>query len=160
MMSSNGFKAVMDIDVLGTFIACRASFERLKKPGGCILNMSAPQASSAYAMQAHVCVAKAGVDMLTRTLALEWGGVGIRVNSISPGPIEGTEGMDRLAPDLETRAKLEKVLPLQRFGTKDEVAQLALFLASEAASYITGSIFSIDGGMGIVGGAAFTQLMG
>jgi NAD(P)-dependent dehydrogenase (short-subunit alcohol dehydrogenase family) len=152
-MSSNGFKAVLEIDVLGTFNACRAAFERLKKPGACVLNISAPQAAMPYAMQAHVCAAKAGVDMLTKTLALEWGGVGVRVNSIWPGPIEGTEGMERLTPDAGSRAKVSAKLPLQRFGTKDEVAQLALFLASDAAAYITGGIFPVDGGMALMGGA-------
>jgi NAD(P)-dependent dehydrogenase (short-subunit alcohol dehydrogenase family) len=160
MMSSNGFKAVLEIDVLGTFNACRAAFEFLRKPGASIINVSAPQATVPYAMQAHVCAAKAGVDMLTRTLALEWGGVGVRVNSISPGPIAGTEGMERLAPDLESRARMEKALPLQRFGTKDDIAQLALFLASDAASYITGSVLTCDGGMTLLGGAVFNNLMG
>lgn len=152
MMSSNGFKAVMDIDVLGTFNACRAAFERISKPGGVIIAISAPQAQVAYPMQAHVCAAKAGVDMLVKTLAMEWGPAGIRVVSIWPGPIDETEGMQRLAGDADVRKKLEQTLPLQRLGTKDEVAQLALFLASPAAQYVTGSIHQVDGGMSLVGG--------
>ncbi|MBL8955336.1 MAG: SDR family oxidoreductase [Myxococcaceae bacterium] len=155
LMSSGGFKAVLEIDVLGTFNACRAAFERLKKPGACVLNISAPQAWVPMPMQAHVCAAKAGVDMLTKTLALEWGPAGVRVNSIAPGPIAETEGMDRLAPEGESRKKLEGHLPLQRFGRKDEVAQLALFLASEAGAYATGSVFTLDGGMSLVGGGLF-----
>lgn len=160
MLSSNGFKAVLEIDVLGTFNACRAAFEKLNKPGACILNISAPQAWIPYPMQAHVCAAKAGVDMLTRTLALEWGGAGVRVNSISPGPIAETEGMDRMAPDEATRNKLTALLPLPRFGTKDDVAKMALFLASDAASYVTGSIFSVDGGISLLGGGVFQSVMG
>jgi NAD(P)-dependent dehydrogenase (short-subunit alcohol dehydrogenase family) len=156
-MSSNGFKAVLDIDVLGTFNACRAAFEKFKTPGACVINISAPQASVAYPMQSHVCAAKAGVDMLTRTLALEWGGAGIRVNSISPGPIDETEGMSRLAGDAEARKKVESTVPLQRLGTKDDIANLALFLASEAASYVTGSVYACDGGMQLMGGT-FMQL--
>ncbi len=152
MMSSNGFKAVLDIDVLGTFNACRAAFERLVKPGASVIAISAPQAQVAYPMQAHVCAAKAGVDMLVKTLAMEWGPAGVRVMSIWPGPIAGTEGMDRLAGDAESKKKIEQMLPLQRFGTRDEVAQLALFLASPAASYITGSVHSADGGMALLGG--------
>lgn len=159
-MSSNGFKAVLEIDVLGTFHACRAAFERLNKPGACILNISAPQASIPYPMQAHVCAAKAGVDMLTKTLAFEWGPAGVRVNSISPGPITQTEGMDRLTPDAESRAKVEKLLPLQRFGTRDDVAGLCVFLASEAGAYCTGGVHSIDGGMALIGGAMMSSLMG
>jgi NAD(P)-dependent dehydrogenase (short-subunit alcohol dehydrogenase family) len=151
-MSSNGFKAVMDIDVLGTFNACRAAFDRLVKPGAVILAISAPQAQVAYPMQAHVCAAKAGVDMLVKTLAMEWGPAGVRAMSIWPGPIDETEGMQRLAADPEIRKRVEQALPLQRFGTKDDVAQLALFLASPAAKYVTGSIHSVDGGMALCGG--------
>ena len=152
MMSSNGFKAVMDIDVLGSFNACRAVFERMTKPGGVIIAISAPQAQVPYPMQAHVCAAKAGDDMLMKTLAMEWGPVGVRVMSIWPGPIDDTEGMQRLAGDPAVKEKVEKALPLQRFGTKDEVAQLALFLASPAAKYITGSVHAVDGGMSLIGG--------
>jgi NAD(P)-dependent dehydrogenase (short-subunit alcohol dehydrogenase family) len=151
-LSSNGFKAVMDIDVLGTFNACRAAFERLVKPGAVVLAISAPQAQVPYPLQAHVCAAKAGVDMLVKTLAMEWGPSGVRVNSIWPGPIDETEGMTRLAGDPEIRKRVEQALPLQCFGTKDDVAQLALFLASPAAKYVTGSIHCVDGGMALCGG--------
>jgi NAD(P)-dependent dehydrogenase (short-subunit alcohol dehydrogenase family) len=151
-LSSNGFKAVMDIDVLGTFNACRAAFERLVKPGAVVLAISAPQAQVPYPLQAHVCAAKAGVDMLVKTLAMEWGPSGVRVNSIWPGPIDDTEGMARLAGDPEIKKRVEQALPLQCFGTKDDVAQLALFLASPAAKYVTGSIHCVDGGMALCGG--------
>jgi NAD(P)-dependent dehydrogenase (short-subunit alcohol dehydrogenase family) len=159
-MSSNGFKSVLEIDVLGTFNACRAAFEHLRKPGACVLNISAPQAYLPMAMQAHVCAAKAGVDMLTRTLAIEWGGAGVRINSITPGPIEDTEGMRRLAPSDEGREKFTRILPLQRFGTKQDIAQLALFLASDAASYITGSIMVCDGGQSLLGSGLMLQALG
>lgn len=151
-MSSNGFKAVMDIDVLGTFNACRAGFDRLVKPGACVVAISAPQAQVAYPMQAHVCAAKAGVDMLVKTLAMEWGPAGVRVVSIWPGPIDETEGMQRLAGDPDTRKRVIDALPLRRFGTKDDVAQLAVFLASPAAQYVTGSVHAVDGGMALCGG--------
>jgi NAD(P)-dependent dehydrogenase (short-subunit alcohol dehydrogenase family) len=156
-MSSNGFKAVMDIDVLGTFNACRAAFERFKTPGAAIINISAPQGSVPYAMQSHVCAAKAGVDMLTRTLAMEWGGAGIRVNSISPGPIDDTEGLTRLTANEDAKKAMMQRLPIPRAGTKDDIANLALFLASDAASYITGSVYSCDGGMQLLGGALMTM---
>jgi NAD(P)-dependent dehydrogenase (short-subunit alcohol dehydrogenase family) len=151
-LSSNGFKAVVDIDLVGTFNAARAAFEHLSKPGGCIIAISAPQAGVPYPMQAHVCAAKAGVDMLVKTLAMEWGPAGVRVVSIWPGPIEETEGMQRLAAHPEVQAKVAATLPLQRFGTKNEVAQLALFLASDAARYCTGGVYTVDGGMALVGG--------
>ncbi|XXF76681.1 SDR family oxidoreductase [Myxococcaceae bacterium GXIMD 01537] len=158
-MSSNGFKAVMEIDVLGTYNACRAAFEHLRKPGACVINISAPQAYLPMALQAHVCAAKAGVDMLAKVLAIEWGGTGVRVNCITPGPIDDTEGMRRLAPGEEGRQKLAQALPLQRFGTRDDIAQLALFLASPAASYITGAVMVCDGGQSLLGGGVFLQAL-
>jgi len=158
-MSSNGFRAVLEIDTLGTFHACQAAFEHLNKPGASILNISAPQAYQPMAMQAHVCAAKAGVDMLTRTLAIEWGGLGIRVNGISPGPIEGTEGMERLAPGDQAKEAVRRALPLQRMGTPADIAQLALFLSSDAASFITGSVFNCDGGQSLIGGAALLSAL-
>lgn len=157
-MSSNGFKAVVDIDLLGTFNACRAGFEHLRKPGASVINVSAPQAFMPTAMQAHVCAAKSGVDMITRVLAIEWGGAGVRVNSISPGPVADTEGMRRLTPTDEARAKAESAIPVGRFAQANEIADVAFFLASPAASYVTGSVFVCDGGWSLMGsGAAFAM---
>lgn len=98
------------------------------------------------AMQAHVCAAKAVIDMLTRVLAIEWGRDGIRVNSVIPGPIEATEGMARLAPSPQAIQKVARSVPLGRFGTRQEVADLVMFLASARAAYITGAIMPVDGG--------------
>ncbi|MET0401290.1 MAG: SDR family oxidoreductase [Cystobacter sp.] len=159
-MSSNAFKSVLEIDVLGTFNTCRAAFEHLRKPGASIINISAPQAYLPMAMQSHVCAAKAGVDMITRSLAIEWGGAGVRVNSIVPGPIDDTEGMRRLTPGEGAREKLTQILPLQRFGTKQDIAQLALFLSSDAASYITGSLMVCDGGQSLLGSGLLLQSLG
>jgi NAD(P)-dependent dehydrogenase (short-subunit alcohol dehydrogenase family) len=150
-MSANGFKAVIDIDLLGTFNTCRAAFEHLKRPGASIINISATQAFIPMPMQAHVCAAKAGVDMLTKCLAIEWGPEGVRVNSIAPGAVDDTEGMRRLAPTPEIRKQLTRAIPLQRFATKDEIADLALFLSSDAANFITGSIVVCDGGQSLAG---------
>jgi len=149
-MSANGFKAVIDIDLLGTFNTCRASYEYLRRPGASIIAISASHATMPVAWQAHVCAAKAGVDLLTRTLAIEWGPDGIRANCITPGPTDDTEGMRRLAPTPEVRRKVEENVPLRRFGTKDELADLALFLCSDAASYITGAVYVCDGGQSLV----------
>lgn len=153
VMSSRGFKAVLDIDVLGTFHAARAAFEHLRKPGAVVLNISAPQATVAYPLQSHVCAAKAGVDMITKTLALEWGPLGVRVISISPGPIDDTEGMRRLTPDEDSRQRAMDAMPLRTFGTRDDIANLCLFCASSAGRFITGTVLSCDGGMSLVGGA-------
>jgi NAD(P)-dependent dehydrogenase (short-subunit alcohol dehydrogenase family) len=154
-MSANAFKSVVDIDVLGTFNACRAAFQFLARPGASIVNVSAPQAFLPIAMQSHVCAAKAGVDMLTKTLAVEWGAQGVRVNSLVPGPTDETEGMSRLAQTEDTRQRMVKTVPMGRLGTKAELADLALYLVSDAASYITGAIFICDGGQSLVGGGAW-----
>jgi NAD(P)-dependent dehydrogenase (short-subunit alcohol dehydrogenase family) len=158
-MSAHGFKSVIDIDLLGTFNAARAAFEHLRKPGAAVINISAPQASVPMAYQSHVCAGKAGVDMITRTLAIEWGPLGIRVNSVTPGPIADTEGMKRLTPTAEMAAALAKALPLQRYGEKEEIAELAMFLASDAAKYITGAVVPCDGGSCLVGSGAWAQAL-
>src|SRR3954463_10324740 len=150
-ISANGFKAVIDIDLLGTFNTCRAVFEHLRRPGASIINISAMQAFTPMPFQAHVCAAKAGVDMLTKCLAIEWGSQGVRVNSIAPGAVDGTEGMQRLAPTPEIRKQFTRGIPLQRFATKDEIADLALFLASEGAKFMTGAVVVCDGGQSLAG---------
>ena len=150
-MSSNGFKAVMDIDLLGTFNTCRAAHQYLQKPGASILAISASQATVPVAHQAHVCAAKAGVDLLIKTLAIEWGPEGVRCNCITPGPTDDTEGMRRLVPTDEARARSIRQVPLRRYGTKDELADLALFLSSGAAAYMTGAVYYCDGGSAIAG---------
>ena len=150
-MSANGFKAVVDIDLLGTFNTVRAAYPFLEKPGASVLCISAGHAFNAIPQQAHVCAAKAGIDMLMRCLAIEWGPTGVRVNCITPGPTDDTEGMRRLAPDESSRGRVAANVPLGRFGTKDELADLALFLCSSAAAYITGSVYLCDGGSSISG---------
>lgn len=150
-MSPNGFKSVVDIDLLGTFHTCRFGFEHLRKPGASIVAISAPQAGLPTAFQAHVCAAKAGVDMLVRTLALEWGGAGVRVNAIWPGAVDGTEGMDRLAPDVERREDMAARIPLGGFADVSDIAEMALFLCSSSARYVTGSVFVCDGGLSLIG---------
>ena len=145
-MSANAFKAVIDIDLLGTFNVLRASHQYLRKPGASLISITAGQAVQPMLHQAHVCAAKAGVNMLTKCLALEWGGEGIRVNAISPGPIADTEGMRRLTPTPELEEACKRSIPLGKYGEKIDIAELAIFLASEGARYITGSIFECDGG--------------
>jgi NAD(P)-dependent dehydrogenase (short-subunit alcohol dehydrogenase family) len=150
-LSPNGFKTVVDIDLLGTFHVMRAAYAHLAKPGASIISISAPQALTPMALQVHVCAAKAGVDMVTKVLAIEWGPEGIRVNSIVPGPIDGTEGMARLAPDEASRQAVIGSVPLRRMGTTDDVAELCLFLASDAARYVTGAVIPVDGGWSAAG---------
>lgn len=148
-MSANAFKAVVDIDLLGTFNTCRAAYQHLRRAGASIVNISAGQAFRAMPLQSHVCAAKAGVDMISRTLALEWGSEGVRVNSVTPGAVDNTEGMRRLAADPAVRESVLSRIPLGRFAQSDDVADLCLFLASPAASYITGAVLVCDGGLSL-----------
>lgn len=158
-MSVNGFKSVVDIDLMGTFHVMQSAFPYLAKPGASVINISAPQAFLAMPMQSHVCAAKAGVDMLTRTLALEWGAAGIRVNSIAPGPIAGTEGMRRLAPTEKIEAQVVRSVPLQRFGQAAEIGNAAMFLSSEQGAYISGIVMPVDGGWSVAGASAAALAM-
>jgi NAD(P)-dependent dehydrogenase (short-subunit alcohol dehydrogenase family) len=151
-MSARAFRTVVDIDLNGTFHVLRAAYEFLRKPGASVINISASQSYTPTKYQAHVCAAKAGVDMLTRVLALEWGSAGVRVNSIVPGPIGDTEGIRRLAPTPEAAARMASIVPLQRMGTTDDIANMALFLSSERARYVTGTIIPVDGGISLIGG--------
>lgn len=144
-MSPNGFGTVVDIDLKGTFNVCRAAFEQLKEHRGQILNISATLHYLGTPMQLHVSAAKAGVDALTRNLAVEWGRFGIRVNVIAPGPIEDTEGMTRLVPE-PIRERLKKAVPLHRFGRIADIEKAAVFLCSDAASFINGAVLVVDGG--------------
>lgn len=146
-MSSNGFRVVIDIDLVGTFHVLRKAYRHLRKPGASVINITAPQSFIPMRYQAHAGAAKAGVDQLTRILALEWGSDGIRINSISPGPIDGTEGFRKLmARDEQERARAVDAVPLKRIGTVDDIANLALFLGSPYAGYISGALIPCDGG--------------
>jgi len=145
-LSPNGFRTVIDIDLNGTFHTARAAFEALCKAGDAlILNISATLHYHGTPLQLHASAAKAGVDALTRNLAVEWGRFGIRVCGIAPGPIGDTEGMRRLAPG-DTSAKMAAAIPAGRFGAIDEIAAAAVFLRSRAAAYVTGHVMVVDGG--------------
>jgi NAD(P)-dependent dehydrogenase (short-subunit alcohol dehydrogenase family) len=153
-LSANGFKTVIDIDLLGSFNASSAAVNQLKQTKGSIIYVSAGMAYMPHAYQVHVGAAKAGIDMMMKNLALEWGRYGIRVNSIVPGPIAGTEGAKRLT-DPGAQAALIEAVPLHRLGTVDDIGQTAVFLASPLATYITGCVVICDGGQNLAGSAPF-----
>ena len=159
-MSANAFRSVVEIDLLGTFHVMKASFPYLKRPGASVINISAPQAFIPMEAQAHVCSAKAGVDMITRTLALEWGRMGIRINSIVPGPIDGTEGMARLAPNESVRQRVIDSVPLGRLGKPEDIGHACLFLGSSLSSYISGAILPVDGAWSQAGCGDMSSYLG
>lgn len=147
-MSPNAWKAVVDIDLNGTFHGCRASYEHLKSSryGGCIISIITKLADSGWPGAAHAAAAKAGILSLSKTLAVEWGPDAIRVNTISPGPIGDTEGVRRMYIDTGKAQEQIDRTALGRFGTKLEVSNAAVFLASDLASYVTGENLIVDGG--------------
>jgi NAD(P)-dependent dehydrogenase (short-subunit alcohol dehydrogenase family) len=144
-ISPNGFKAVVDIDLLGTYNVTRCAFEAwLSDHGGSIVNISAPFHDRGVAFQAHVAAAKAGVDSLTRTCAVEWGPYDIRVNAIAPGSIGGTEGVRRFA-EVVTDGDDRPKNPLGLQGHGSDIAYLTLFLCSPMARFISGQVIAVDG---------------
>jgi peroxisomal 2,4-dienoyl-CoA reductase len=145
-LSPNGFKTVIDIDLLGTFNTTKAAFEALQQSkDGLVLNISATLHYHGTPLQIHASAAKAGVDSVTRTFAVEWGRFGIRACGIAPGPIDETEGMKRLAPG-DLKQKAMATIPAGRFGAIDEIAAAAVYLRSPAAAYVTGHVLVVDGG--------------
>jgi peroxisomal 2,4-dienoyl-CoA reductase len=144
-LSANGFRTVVDIDLAGTFNTSRAAFEQLRASGnGLVLNISATLHYHGTPLQIHASAAKAGVDAITKNLAVEWGQFGIRSCGIAPGPIGDTEGMKRLAPG-DAAQKAMRHIPAGRFGTIDEIAAAAVYLRSPAAAYVSGHVLVVDG---------------
>ncbi|KRX08874.1 hypothetical protein PPERSA_08978 [Pseudocohnilembus persalinus] len=143
-ISPNAFKTVIDIDLLGTFNTTKVVFTKSmsKLKQGSIINISAWL--HGCVMQSHASAAKAGIDSLTKGLAVELGPRNIRVNAVVPGSIEGTEGFSKLSKGID--GKIEQHFPIQRMGKKSDIANMILFLTSEASSYITGQILVVDGG--------------
>jgi len=147
-LSVGGWKAVTRIVLDGSWFCSQAVYAPMKKQGGGnILNILATYATGAGPLTVHSAAAKAGVLALTRTLAVEWAQVGIRVNAIAPGPVDTQGAGSRLWDSDEARASIADKLPMGRFGTEREVAEVATFLVSDAASYVTGTMLPVDGGL-------------
>lgn len=160
-LSFNAFKTVLEIDTMGTFNTSKVVFEKwFKDHGGNIVNISATLGYKGQALQVHAGSAKAANDAMTRHLAVEWGPSGVRVNTIAPGPISGTEGMRRLGGKRAESAGAFRTIPLQRAGNKTEMAHCTLFLASRASSYVTGAILVADGGAWLTAANDFAMLLG
>jgi peroxisomal 2,4-dienoyl-CoA reductase len=147
-LSPNGWRTVIDIDLNGTFYGCHAAYAHLKVSphGGSIISIITMLGVTGWPGAAHAAAAKGGILSLSRTLAVEWGGDNIRVNTISPGPIGNTEGVRRMYIE-NGRGDLEaKKTALGRFGQTEDIANAAVYLASDLASYVTGENLIVDGG--------------
>lgn len=146
-ISPNGFKTIVDIDLLGTYHVFRSGFDHCNKPGSSFIAITAPQAVNPTPLQAHVCAAKAGVNALLKTLAMEWGPAGVRVNGISPGLTGETEGLKRLfATDPKGGQKMIDALPLRHLGSIDDIGNAAVYLCSKLGGYVNGTILDVEGG--------------
>lgn len=147
-LTPNGWKTVIDIDLNGTFYGCLAAYEHLKQSphGGNIISIITMLGVTGWPGAAHAAAAKAGILSLSRTLAVEWGGDNIRVNTISPGPIGDTEGVKRMYLDTGLGELEQKKTALGRFGSKSDIANAAVYLASDLAAYTTGDNMVVDGG--------------
>jgi peroxisomal 2,4-dienoyl-CoA reductase len=153
-LSANAWRAVVETDLYGTFYGCQAAYPVMKRQGGGrIVSISMTLHYRGWPLMAHATAAKAGVDALTRTLALEWAADGIRVNAVAPGPIP-TEGVRKAftppgggaadVPAMDQYAA--RAIPLRRWGTPEDIGQMVTYLASPAGDWITGAIFVVDGG--------------
>jgi NAD(P)-dependent dehydrogenase (short-subunit alcohol dehydrogenase family) len=159
-LSHRAFEAVMGIVLMGTVHCTLACGRRWLKSAhrGTVLNISTTYAAAGSAYVVPSAISKAGVEALTRSLAVEWGNRGIRMNAIAPGPIPTQGAFSRLLP----RAELEGVAldrnPLHRFGTTEELANLAAFLVSDGSGYINGEVIRMDGGEFLQGAGQFSSI--
>ncbi|SMQ48568.1 unnamed protein product [Zymoseptoria tritici ST99CH_3D7] len=169
-LSANAFKTVMDIDTLGSYNTAKAVLPHLVesakkypntgKPsrngtGGRLIFISASFHYRGAPLQAHAAAAKAAVDQISHAVAIEYGPLGVTSNVITPGPIRGTEGMERLSKqDPESAKASAKAIPIGRWGEAREIADATVYVFSEAGSYVNGNVLVVDGGHWRTSGAA------
>ncbi|KAM0789387.1 hypothetical protein ACM66B_000216 [Microbotryomycetes sp. NB124-2] len=144
-LSESAFATVVSIDLLGTYNTVKATLPEIKKTQGSYIAVSATLHYRGTPLQAHVSAAKAGVDALFRAMSVELGPLGIRCNTIAPGPIAGTEGMSRLAPKGFSDS-VESMTPMQRQGEIAEIGYATIFLSAPTGAYISGAHLVVDGG--------------
>jgi NAD(P)-dependent dehydrogenase (short-subunit alcohol dehydrogenase family) len=159
-LSLGAFQSVIGIVLMGTLHTTMACGRRWLSAGrgGVVLNITTTYTMTGSAYVVPSAVAKAGVHALTRSLAVEWGDRGIRMNAIAPGPIPTEGAFSRLMPRPELEHAAKKRIPLGRFGTKEEFANLAAFLISDGSGYVNGDVVTMDGGEWLQGAGEFTTL--
>jgi len=159
-LSPRAFESVIGIVLMGTLHCTMACGRRWLTSGyrGTVLNISATYAPVGSAYVVPSAVSKAGVEALTRSLAVEWGNRGIRMNAIAPGPIPTQGAFSRVLPRPELETLAVERNPLHRFGTVEELANLAAFLVSDGSGYINGEVIRMDGGEFLQGAGEFSNL--
>lgn len=146
-LTPNGWKSVVEIILNGTFFTAQAAARHMvDRGGGNILTLTATYAWTGGPATAPSASAKAAVNTLVQTLAVEWASAQIRVNAVAPGPVDTEKSRQNLWPDPEVRDRIRQTIPLGRFGGPDTVVEACVFLLSPAASFITGEILVVDGG--------------
>lgn len=160
-LTPNGFASVVGIVLHGTFHCTQALAKRWIEAGrgGTVLNIATTYAETGSAFVLPSACAKAGVVAMTRSLAVEWARHGIRLNAIAPGPIPTEGAFSRLLPSEAMRRARTARIPAGRFGTPEELAELAAFLVSDAASWMRGEIVTFDGGEWLRGAGEFSDLL-
>ena len=159
-LSPRAFESVIGIVLMGTLhatMACGRRWLKAARPG-IVLSISATYAPVGSAYVVPSAVSKAGVEALTRSLAVEWGDRGIRTNAIAPGPIPTQGAFSRVLPRPGLEALALERNPLHRFGTTEELANLAAFLVSDGSAYINGEVIRMDGGEFLQGAGEFSNL--
>jgi len=159
-LSLGAFQSVIGIVLMGTLHMTMACGRRWLEAGrsGVVLNITTTYSTSGSAYVVPSAMAKAGVQALTRSLAVEWGNRGIRMNAIAPGPIPTEGAFSRLLPRPELAEAATRRIPVGRFGTTEEFANLAAFLISDGAGYINGEVVTMDGGEWLQGAGEFSSL--
>lgn len=153
-MDTGVFRKVIDVNVTGVFLGLKYGIPLMKEHGGSVVNVSSTAGIKGAAGMAPYIASKHAVIGLTRTAAIEWGQAGIRINAICPGPVEGRMidsifGSKPGAPSEAARARMAAI-PSRRFGRRDEIANVTAFLLSDAATYVNGACYSIDGGISAI----------
>jgi len=158
-LSDNGFDAVVKTNLYGAFFATRWCGQRWIERGteGVVLSIVTTYAETGSAFVLPSAVSKAGVVAMTKSLAAEWGLYGIRLNAIAPGPFPTKGAWERLVPDPGIAEHMRQRVPLRRFGEPEELADLAAFLLSDLARYLTGAVVPLDGGEALASGGQFND---
>ena len=147
--STDVWQKIIDVDLTGPFVCSREAVKHMinqEPKGGCIINISSVHQEIPKPFYVAYAAAKAGIKMMTKTMALELARYNIRVNAVAPGAIETDMNRELQVDEAELKNVLRRI-PLGRIGTTQEVANVVEFLASDKASYVTGSIYFADGGM-------------
>ena len=144
------WEKTLAVNLTGVFLGSKAALGHFVEQGrkGCIVNLSSVHERIPWPTFAHYAASKGGVKLFSETIALEYARLGIRVNCIAPGAIETPINAEKLE-DPEARAQTERMIPLHRIGTVEQVAAAAAWLASDESSYVTGTSLFVDGGMAL-----------